>query len=98
MNNEEKKAATIERAEKNKANFELHLSLIKKHIEFDIGDLKKASIEYFLENGKPTGGFLLALMAYAEDYSKSKQAHFYCDTDIRGSDVCTKQCHFCANK
>lgn len=72
MTNEEKKAATIKRAEENKANFDLHQQLIKQHIEFDIGDLKKASVEYFLENGTPTGGFLLALMAYAEEYHKTK--------------------------
>lgn len=72
MTNEDKKAATIKRAEENKANFDLHQQLIKQHIEFDIGDLKKASVEYFLENGRPTGGFLLALMAYAEDYHKTK--------------------------
>lgn len=92
MTNEDKKAATIKRAEENKANFDLHQKLIKQHIEFDIGNLKQASVEYFLENGRPTGGFLLALMAYAEDYHKTKVKEISTNVTVMRS-----ACEFCGS-
>jgi hypothetical protein len=72
---EEKKKAFFEKAEKNKKNFELHKELIAKHIGgWNTDKMRNSSIEHFLQTGKPSGGFLLALMQYAEDYATHTQA------------------------
>lgn len=55
-------------AEAKKANNDLHLLLIEKHIKPLWQPPHRASIEYFLESEEPTGGFLLALMDFAEAY------------------------------
>lgn len=68
---EQKQAAFLKKAEENKRNFELHGSLIATHV-IPKGELEKSSIKHFLEHGKPTGGFLLKLMAYAEAYHGEK--------------------------
>lgn len=64
---EEKKAAFIDKAAKNKANFELHKKLISEKLENWSG-LQKASIEHYAQTGKVSGSFFLALMDYAESY------------------------------
>lgn len=68
---EEKKAAFMDRAAKNKANFELHKKLISEKLEHWHG-LQKASIDHFAQTGKASGSFFLALMDYAESYYKER--------------------------
>ncbi len=64
---EEKRAAFLDKAAKNKANFELHTKLIAEHLENWQG-LKKSSIDHFAQTGKVSGTFFLALIEYAESY------------------------------
>lgn len=66
---EEKKAAFMDKAAKNKANFELHKKLVSEILE-NWHPPQSSSIEHFAKTGKVSGSFFLALMEYAESYHK----------------------------
>jgi hypothetical protein len=72
LTKEQRKQATIERAKKNQANFELHKKLIDESIVALQKHLGKESIKYFYETGKVSGEMLLALIEYAENYHQAK--------------------------
>ena len=74
LTKEQRKQATIERAEANQKNFELHKRFIEESIEPLQKHLGKESIKHFYETGKVSGGLLLALMEYAEKYHNAKLA------------------------
>lgn len=70
---EEKKDAFMKKATDNKANFDLHRELIAKHIggwELDV--MRNASVESYFKKGKVSGGLLLGLIEYAEEYANSR--------------------------
>ena len=69
---EEKRAAFMDKAANNKANFELHQKLIAEKLE-NWNGLQKASIDHFAKTGKVSGSFFLALMDYAESYHKAQK-------------------------
>lgn len=80
MNNEDKKAAFLKKAQANKENFELHKQLIEESIKPLSYHLGKESVKHFYETGSVSGGFLLALMEYAENYADTKVKNFSSNT------------------
>lgn len=53
-------------------NQELHLELIKKHINFTpSSDYLNTSIKSFVQHGRASGSFLEKLKEYAEEFKKS---------------------------
>lgn len=74
LTKEQRKQATIERAKANQENFDLHRKLIEESIQPLQQHLGKESIKHFYEKGVVSGGLLLALMEYAENYHKAKLA------------------------
>jgi len=69
---EEKKAAFMEKAANNKANFDLHKKLIAENLE-NWQEPQKSCIEHFYKTGKVSGSFFLALMEYAEKYHEARK-------------------------
>lgn len=61
----------MDKAAKNKSNFELHKKLISEKLE-NFDEVLKTSIDHFAKTGKISGSFLLAVMDYAEIYHKSQ--------------------------
>ena len=86
MNNEDKKAAFLKKAQDNKENFELHKQLIEESIKPLQKHLGKESIKHFYDTGSVSGGFLLALMDYAEKYADTKVKNFSSNTMLAVTD------------
>lgn len=80
MSNEEKKDTFLKKAHDNKENFELHKRLIDESIKPLQAHLGKDSVKYFYDTGSVSGGFLLALMDYAEKYADTKVKNFSSNT------------------
>ena len=55
--------------ENNKANYDLHRSLIKKHLEDNWTDQLTKDVHTYNLNRTITGELLLRLMEYADEYS-----------------------------
>jgi|TARA_R110000850_G_C9648591_1_gene434122 hypothetical protein len=51
---------------------ELKRELIKKHLSFGNGDYFQASVKHYLETGKASGSFFMALKAMMDEYAETK--------------------------
>lgn len=51
---------------------ELKRELIKKHLSFGNGDYFQASVESYLESGRVSGSFFMALKDMMEEYAELK--------------------------
>lgn len=70
---EEKKAAFVKIAAERLKNFDTHKELLEKHVQPLQKHLGKESIKYFYDTGVVNGGFMLALMEYAEAYASQER-------------------------
>lgn len=71
MDKEEKRAAFMDKASKNKANFDLHRDLIEKHL-CSGNKMYSDDLKIFYERQVVDNVLLLKLMEYAEEYHKEK--------------------------
>ena len=58
--------------------------LIKKHLAWHPTELQMASAKYFVENGKVSGGFFMAIKKIAEEYSAAQVAPMNSVNDVEG--------------